>query len=717
MQFADLLTRVSYLPPADVEFLSRAHEAAASAHYDQNRLSGEKFIEHPLSVAAILAELQLDRDTLAAAILHDTVEDTHLTVQDLERSFGPTVGKLVAGVTKLDRITFRSQEQAQAENVRKMLVAMAEDVRVVLMKLADRLHNMRTVDFLPEARRQAMAQETLDIYAPLAHRLGMWNIKWELEDLSFAQLHPEEYADIVKRIARKRRERETYVNDIKEILERELAAVGIRADTSGRPKHVYSIANKLALGKEFDEIYDLSAIRVLTDSIKDCYGALGVIHALWKPIPGRFKDYIAMPKSNGYQSLHTTVVSQTGEPMEIQIRTHEMHRTAEWGVAAHWAYKEGASGDNRKMDQRFAWLRQLMEWQKEVLDAETFVDAVKVDVFRDEVFVFTPKGDVLALPSGATAVDFAYRIHTEVGHRCIGAKANSRMVPLDYQLQNGDILEILTSKGPHGPSRDWLAFVKTAGAAQKIRVWFKKERREENVAKGKELLDKEFRRMQQRTLASLGDERMLELAREFRFQDLNDFHAAIGYGDVSPHAVLLKYIAATQPETPAPGEFPLIPLVPQFKPTGEVRVKGERGVLTQIARCCKPVPGDPITGYITRGKGISVHRTSCKNVTNVINQERRVDVEWDTGGRQLYPVGIKIEAWDRTGLLRDIATVIAENKINLTGADVQVYDDKTAVISTTVEISSLTQLSRLMERLETVKDVHTVAREGNLAAS
>ncbi|TMD14845.1 MAG: bifunctional (p)ppGpp synthetase/guanosine-3',5'-bis(diphosphate) 3'-pyrophosphohydrolase [Chloroflexi bacterium] len=717
MQFADLLTRVSYLPPKDVEFLSRAHEAAASAHHDQNRLSGEKFIEHPLSVAAILAELQLDRDTLAAAILHDTVEDTHLTVQDLERSFGPTVGKLVAGVTKLDKISFRSQEQAQAENVRKMLVAMAEDVRVVLMKLADRLHNMRTVDFLPEARRKAMAQETLDIYGPLAHRLGMWTIKWELEDLSFAQLHPDEYADIVKRIARKRREREASVNDIKEILERELAAVGIRAETSGRPKHVYSIANKMALGKDFDEIYDLSAIRVLTDSIKDCYGALGIIHSLWKPIPGRFKDYIAMPKSNGYQSLHTTVVSQTGEPMEIQIRTHEMHRTAEWGVAAHWAYKEGVTREDKKMDQRFSWLRQLMEWQKEVLDAETFVDAVKVDVFRDEVFVFTPRGDVLALPSGATAVDFAYRIHTEVGHRCIGAKANSRMVPLDYQLQNGDILEILTSKAPHGPSRDWLSFVKTAGAAQKIRVWFKKERREENVAKGKEQLDKEFRRMQQRPLASLGDERVLELAHDFRFQELNDFFAAVGYGDVSPHAVLLKYIAATQPETPTPGEFPLIPLVPQFKPTGEVRVKGERGVLTQIARCCKPVPGDLITGYITRGKGISIHRTSCKNVTNVINQERRVDVEWDTGGRQLYPVAIKIEAWDRTGLLRDIATVIAENKINLTGADVQVYDDKTAVISTTVEISSLTQLSRLMERLETVKDVHTVAREGNLAAS
>src|SRR3989441_851545 len=619
MQFADLVAKVGYLPPQDLEVLSRAYETAASAHHDQNRLSGEKFIEHPLAVAAILADLQMDRDTLAAAILHDTVEDTHLTVQDLEQSFGPTVGKLVAGVTKLERISFHSQEQAQAATVRKMLVGMAEDIRVVLTKLADRLHNMRTVNFLPQERRKAMAQETLDIYAPLAHRLGMWGIKWELEDLSFAELHPDNYQDIVKKIARKRKEREAYVNDVTEILQRELTAVGIKAETTGRPKHVYSIANKLALGKDFDEIYDLSAIRQLTDS------------------------------------------------------------------------------------------------QKEVLDAEKFVDAVKVDVFQDEVFVFTPKGDVLALPSGATTVDFAYRIHTEVGHRCIGAKVNNRMVPLDHALENGDIVEIVTSRGPHGPSRDWLSFVKTAGAAQKIRAWFKKERREENITKGKELLDKEFRRMRQRPIASLSEAQLLELAKEFRFNDLTDFYAAIGYGDVSPYAVLVKAAAGDQPDSS--GEFPLIPFVPQFKPTGEGRVKGESGVLSQIARCCKPGPGAAIAGYITRGKGISVHRASCPNIVNAQSRERLVDVEWDTGGRQLYQVGIKIEAWDRTGLLRDIATVIAENKINLTGAEVQVYDDKTAVISTTVEINSLTQLSRLMERLETVKDVHTVAREGNLAAS
>src|ERR1700704_2525193 len=709
MQFADLLSRVSYLPPKDIEVLSRAYDAAASAHHDQNRLSGEKFIEHPLSVAAILADLQLDRDTLAAAILHDTVEDTHLTVSDLEQSFGPTVGKLVAGVTKLEKISFHSPEQAQAENVRKMLVAMAEDVRVVLMKLADRLHNMRTVNFLPEVRRRVMAQETLDIYAPLAHRLGIWNIKWELEDLSFAQLHPDEYQEIVKKIARKRKERETYVNDVKEILERELTAVGIKADTTGRPKHVYSIANKLALGKDFDEIYDLSAIRVLTDSIKDCYGALGVIHSLWKPIPGRFKDYIAMPKSNGYQSLHTTVVSHSGEPMEIQIRTHEMHRTAEWGVAAHWTYKEGGK-DDRKMDQRFAWLRQLMDWQKEVLDAEKFVDAVKVDVFRDEVFVFTPKGDVLALPTGATAVDFAYRIHTEVGHRCIGAKANGRMVPLDYTLKNGEIVEILTSKAPHGPSRDWLNFVKSASAKERIRKWFKSQRREENVAKGQDLLDKELHRMHRLSLVDLPDEKLLEISNLHKFNTVDDFLAAIGYGDLSPHAVVMRMALTTDA---AAGDLRPIPLIPNVQPTPRVLVRGEKGILTKIAPCCQPVPGNSIVGYTTRGRGGTVHRVDCINAVNAQDAARVVPVDWDSEATHLYPVAIKIEAWDRQGLLRDIATVVAENRVNMSSLEVHVYDDKTAVVSTTVEIDSLAQLSRLMEKLEAVKDVHTVAREAS----
>ncbi len=721
MQIQDLVPKLAYLAPADLEVIEQAYETAAQAHFDQSRLSGEKFIEHPLEVASILADLHLDRDAIAAAILHDVVEDTNLTPADLQERFGPTVARLVEGVTKLEKIQFRSQEQAQAENIRKMLVAMAEDIRVVLMKLADRLHNMRTATYLPADRRAAFSQETLDIYAPLAHRLGMWQIKWELEDLSFANLNPEAYQDIVKRIARKRRERETYVADVKEILERELNQVAVQADVSGRPKHVYSIYTKMqATGKDFDEIFDLLALRVLVQDIKDCYGVLGVVHNLWKPIPGRFKDYIAMPKSNGYQSLHTTVVSHSGEAMEVQIRTFDMHQTAEYGVAAHWRYKEfdgrelpwGAgmkSPQDKRFDQPFYWLRLLMDWQKDVLDAERFVDALKVEVFQDEVFVFTPKGDVRALPARSTPVDFAYRIHTEVGHRCIGAKVNSRMVPLDHTLRNGDIVEILTTKAPHGPSRDWLKFVQTASAREKIRAWFKKERREENIVKGKELLDKELRRMQQRSLASLEDARLLKLAQDFHFGTVEEFFAAVGYGDVTPHQVMLKLADAAA--VAADSEWPTIPITPQLKPSGEVRVKGVRDVLTILARCCKPVPGDVISGYITRGKGISVHRASCKNIAQALAKERVVEVEWDTGARQLYPVAIKIEAWDRTGLLRDIMTVIAEKKINVTGAEVQVYDDKTAVISTTVEINSLTQLSTLLEKLETIKDVHTVARE------
>src|SRR5205823_5459637 len=608
----------------------KAYERAATAHHGQRRLSGEEYVKHPLEVAAILADLELDAETISAALLHDTVEDTNLTAEEVKREFGPEVARLVDGVTKLGRISLRTDQQQQAENIRKMMVAMAEDLRVVLIKLADRLHNMRTLEPLTEPKRRKISRETLDIYAPLAHRLGIGQIKWELEDLAFRNLEPEAFDDVVKRIARKRDEREALVSDLREILARELEKVGIQADITGRPKHIYSVWQKMTReSKDFSEIYDLSAIRVQVESVRDCYGVLGVVHSLWKPMPGRFKDYVAMPKSNGYQSLHTTVITHTGEPIEIQIRTHEMHRVAEFGVAAHWTYKEG--GQDASFDQKLSWLRSLLEWQNEVGDAESFLNTVKVDLFQDEVYVFTPRGDVINLPADSTPVDFAYRIHTEVGHRCIGAKANGRMVPLDYQLQNGDILEVLTSKGPHGPSRDWLGFVKTAGASQKIRVWFKKERREENVSKGKELLDKEFRRMQQRALASIGDERVLELAREFRFTDLNDFYAAIGYGDVSPHSVLLKYMAASEPQTDGNGEFPLIPLVPQFKPTGEIRVKGERGVLTQIAQCCKPVPGDPISGYITRGKGITVHRTSCKNIMNVSNQERVVPVDWDTG--------------------------------------------------------------------------------------
>ena len=711
MAIDELLSKASYLREEEREVLQRAYAVAEHAHEGQSRLSGEPYVSHPVAVAGILADLGLDADTLVAALLHDTVEDTDVTREQLLEEFGPHVARLVDGVTKLGKIHVHTREQAQAENIRKMLVAMAEDIRVVLIKLGDRLHNMRTVGAHNEERRQRISRETLDIYAPLAHRLGIWQIKGELEDLAFAQLDPDNYRAVAAKVSKAAEERGTFIKDVTEILQREFERLGITAEISGRPKHIFSIHDKMERShKEFDEIYDLIALRILVDTIKDCYGALGTVHSLWKPIPGRFKDYIAMPKGNGYQSLHTSVVSHTGEPMEVQIRTQEMHVTAEYGIAAHWHYKEGA--EPTRFDERYGWLRLLMDWQKEVLDAEAFVDTVKVDIFQDEVFVFTPKGDVRSLPMGSTPVDFAYRVHTDVGHHCIGAKVNSRMVPLDYHLQNGDIVEVLTTKGAHAPSRDWLTFVKTSSAREKIRSWFKKERREENVQKGREQLDKEFRRLRQQALGSLKEDRLLELAHDFKFNTVDDFLAAVGYGDVSARGVVLRYSDRESPDQASETTVLGIPLISATPSTnGHVRVHGMNDMLTTLAQCCKPLAGDTVRGYITRGKGVTVHRADCVNVRNAADPDRIVEVEWERGNRQVYPVNIKIEAWDRTGLLRDIAAVIAESKINLSGADVQVYDDRTAVISTIVEIANLTQLSRLLERLEGVRDVHTVARE------
>ena len=705
---SELLRIADHLEPQGREMVRKAYERAAKAHTGQRRLSGEDYVNHPMEVAAILADLELDAETISAALLHDTVEDTALTADEVEREFGPEVARLVEGVTKLGRISLRSDQQQQAENIRKMMVAMAEDLRVVLIKLADRLHNMRTLEPLPDVKRRKISRETLDIYAPLAHRLGIGQIKWELEDLAFQYLEPEAYDDVAKRILRKRHEREALVSDLRDILARELEKVGILADITGRPKHIYSVWQKMTReNKDFTEIYDLSAIRVLVDSVRDCYGVLGVVHSLWKPVPGRFKDYVAMPKSNGYQSLHTTVITHTGEPIEIQIRTHEMHRVAEFGVAAHWTYKEG--GKDASFDQKLSWLRSLLEWQNDLGDAESFLDTVKVDLFQDEVYVFTPKGDVLNLPADSSPVDFAYRIHTEVGHRCIGAKVNGRMVPLDYELKNGEIVEILTSKGPHGPSRDWLNFVKSASAKERIRKWFKSQRREENVAKGQDLLDKELHRMHRINLADLPEGKLVEISNLHKFNTVDDFLAAVGYGDVSPHAVVMRMALSTD----GAGDLKAIPLIPNVQPTPRVLVQGEKGVLTKIAPCCQPVPGDAIVGYTTRGRGVTVHRADCINAVNAQDTARVVPVDWDSEATHLYPVAIKIEAWDRQGLLRDIATIVAENRVNMSALEVHVYDDKTAVVSATVEIDSLAQLSRLMEKLEGVKDVNTVAREAS----
>jgi GTP pyrophosphokinase len=709
MTVSELLRVADHLDPRGQQVVRQAYERAASAHRGQRRLSGEDYVNHPLEVAAILADLQLDAETIAAALLHDTVEDTNLTAEEVQREFGPEVARLVEGVTKLGRISLRTDQQQQAENIRKMMVAMAEDLRVVLIKLADRLHNMRTLQPLAEAKRRKISRETLDIYAPLAHRLGIGQIRWELEDLAFRNLEPDAYEDVVGRIARERADREALVSDLREILARELDKVGIQADITGRPKHIYSVWQKMTReGKDFSEIYDLSAIRVLVETVRDCYGVLGVVHSLWKPMPGRFKDYVAMPKSNGYQSLHTTVITHTGEPIEIQIRTEEMHRVAEFGVAAHWTYKEG--GKDASFDQKLSWLRSLLEWQNEVGDAESFLNTVKVDLFQDEVYVFTPRGDVINLPADSTPVDFAYRIHTEVGHRCIGAKVNGRMVPLDYALQNGEIVEILTSKGPHGPSRDWLGFVKSASAKERIRKWFKSQRREENVAKGRDLLDKELHRMHRLNLVDLEDDKLLGIANVHKFASVDDFLAAIGYGDLSPHAVVMRMA----PSLEAPGgDLRTIPLIPHVQPIPRVLVRGEKGILTSMAICCQPVPGDAIVGYTTRGRGVTVHRADCINAINAQDSARVVPVDWESDATHLYPVAIKIEAFDRQGLMRDIATVVAENRVNMSALEVHVYDDKTAVVSATVEIDSLAQLSRLMEKLEGVKDVHTVAREAS----
>jgi guanosine-3',5'-bis(diphosphate) 3'-pyrophosphohydrolase len=709
MTVSELLRVADHLDPQGQQMVRKAYERAASAHTGQRRLSGEDYVNHPLEVAAILADLELDAETISAALLHDTVEDTALTAEEVETEFGKEVARLVDGVTKLGRIALRSDQQQQAENIRKMMVAMAEDLRVVLIKLADRLHNMRTLDVLPEVKRRKISRETLDIYAPLAHRLGIGQIKWELEDLAFRNLEPEAYDDVVKRIARKRNDRESLVSDLREILARELEKVGIQAEITGRPKHIYSVWQKMTReNKDFSEIYDLSAIRVQVESVRDCYGVLGVVHSLWKPVPGRFKDYVAMPKSNGYQSLHTTVITHTGEPIEIQIRTQEMHHVAEFGVAAHWTYKEGEK--DASFDQKLSWLRSLLEWQNDLGDAESFLDTVKVDLFQDEVYVFTPKGEVLNLPADSSPVDFAYRIHTEVGHRCIGAKVNGRMVPLDYELQNGEIVEILTSKGPHGPSRDWLNFVKSASAKERIRKWFKSQRREENVAKGRDLLDKELHRMHRINLVDLDDDKLIQMANLHKYAAIDDFLAAVGYGDVSPHSVVMRM--ALNVDAPF-GDLQTIPLIPNVQPTPRVLVRGEKGILTKIAPCCQPVPGDAIVGYTTRGRGVTVHRVDCINAVNAQDVARVVPVDWDSEATHLYPVAIKIEAWDRQGLLRDIATVVAENRVNMSSLEVHVYDDKTAVVSTTVEIDSLAQLSRLMEKLEAVKDVNTVAREAS----
>jgi guanosine-3',5'-bis(diphosphate) 3'-pyrophosphohydrolase len=695
-------------PSINVGLIERAFQVARDAHEAQLRASGEPYVQHPVEVAHYLATLEMDAETLAAGLLHDVPEDTDMTIQDIEKRFGREVSRLVDGVTKLSKFgSARTMEEQQAENIRKMFMAMAEDVRVVIIKLADRLHNMRTLAFLPPEKQTRISRQTMEIYAPLAHRLGMWQIKWELEDLSFKYIAPDKYRQLVEMLADRRKARESFINKSISILRRELAKMGIGAEISGRPKHLYSIYKKMERkGAEFSEIYDLHAIRVLVEDVKDCYAALGVVHSMWRPIPGQFDDYIAMPKANMYQSLHTAVIGPDAKPLEVQIRTRHMHDVAEAGIAAHWRYKEGSRGD-RRYDEKLAWVRQLIDWQREVADATEFVEGLKLEVFQDQVFVFTPKGDVKDLPNGATPLDFAYRIHTDVGHRTIGAKVNNRLVPLEHRLHNGDIVEIITTKAAHGPSRDWMNIVRTNQAREKIRQWFKRQQRDENIAQGRELLDRELRRVAHETLGSVPHDKLMEIAAQSHHKELDDFFAAIGYGAVSPGSVVSKLeihddAAITLPEV-APAEV-------KTSTTG-VRVKGVGDLLVRFANCCSPIPGDPITGYVTRGKGVTIHRANCPSVLSERDIERLIDVEWESVDLQTYPITVRIEALDRPGLLNEITNVVAEAKVNIVAASIGTHPDGTATISATLKVTSLEQLSRVLTRIERIRDVTSVTRE------
>ena len=721
---AALLAQVeTYLPPSEVEDIRRAFDFAAAAHDGQLRESGEPYITHPLAVAETLAELHLDSGTLMAALLHDVSEDCGVPLAELESRFGPEAAKLVDGVTKLSRVPWfqedghndatpreherpLDQQAIWAESMRKMFLAMADDVRVVLIKLADRLHNMRTLDARPPEKRRRVAQETMDIYAPLANRLGIWQIKWQLEDLSFRHLEPATYKEIAGKLAGRRVARERYIQRVIAHLDQELRRAGITAEISGRPKHIYSIYRKMrARSAEISQIFDLLAVRVLVDTVQECYSVLGQVHALWRPLPGQFDDYIANPKESLYQSLHTSVMA-LGHPLEIQIRTYEMHKVAEYGVAAHWRYKEGRPRDIR-FDEKVAWLRQLMDWQKDVVGgAQAFVDSLKTDVFQDQVYVFTPKGEVKEMPAGATPLDFAYRVHTEVGHKCVGAKVNGRMVPLDHRLRSGDIVEVLTSRASKGPSRDWLnpnlGYLRTANAREKIRQWFRRQQRDENVQRGRELLEKELKRL------SIEGTRLEDIAGTYRYERLDDFLAAVGYGDIHPHQVAVR--VANEAREQAAREAPVLRPA-TASGNGGVRVSGVGDLLTRLARCCAPVPGDSITGYITRGKGVTVHRADCPSVAREQERERLVSVDWDRTDQQVFPVTIRVDAWDRVGLVRDVGALVADEGLSMSSVSTVVHKDQTATVLVTVEVSGLDKLSRVLNRLEGIRDVFSAVRD------
>jgi len=705
----DFIKQIEAQYPDAVNQVQHTLDFATQAHGNQQRESGELYIVHPIEVAAILADLHMDVQTIIAALLHDTVEDTPVTLADINLEFGPTVARLVDGVSKLKHAKAKSRlerttfNEVQAENLRKMFLAMVDDIRVIIIKLADRLHNMRTLQFLPEDRQKRMARETLDIYAPLANRLGIWQLKWQLEDLSFRYLDGEAYHRIAQLVAEKREERSAYLEQVIEILKKRLDDEGIVSQITGRPKHLYSIYHKMQeKNRDFDQIYDVRGVRIIVPDIPTCYHVLGIVHSLWRPIPGEFDDYIASPKENLYQSLHTAVVALQGKPLEVQIRTEEMDRIAEYGIAAHWRYKESGLHRDESLESKIAWLRRSTDWREDVEDANQFVEGMRSDVFAERVYVFTPKGDIVDLPKGSTPVDFAYEIHSEIGHRCRGAKVDGRLVALDYQLKNGEQVEILTAK-QGGPSRDWLNphlnYVSTQKARQKIRQWFRHEKRDENIAAGREILDRELRRL------GFDQESYADIATLFNFTKVDDFLAEVGFGNISP-----TQIAAKIDEHGSDKNQTLrLKAIPESA-VSEVTVAGVGDLYTRMGNCCNPVPGDTIVGYITRGKGITVHRIDCPNVINMRDTERLIPLTWGKTA-QAYPVVIRIEAFDRSGLLRDITSVMADLNINMSAANITTGADHTAYIVATVGIRSVSQLSELITKLLNIRDVLEVRRE------
>jgi len=701
-----------YQPGADLAVLERAYRFSERSHRGQQRASGEPYLSHPLEVASLLVAFKMDVTTVTAGLLHDVLEDTGATKAELEREFGKEIAELVDGVTKLGKLAFSSREERQAENFRKMLVAMARDLRVLMIKMADRLHNMRTLDYLAQDRGRKIAQETLDIYAPLAHRLGMAKVKAELEDLALRTLSPDAYVDLQKRVAKRRLEREADINHVITIIERKLREVGIESQIRGRPKHFYSIFKKMHdQGREFDEIYDLTAVRAITNSVRDCYGALGVIHSLWKPVPGRFKDFIAMPKVNMNQSLHTTVIGPKGDPVEIQIRTWEMHRIAEEGIAAHWLYKEKKTGKD-KLDESLAWLRQLIETQQDTKDPREFLDSVRVDLFPDEVYVFTPKGDVKALPDGATPIDFAFAVHTKVGEHCVGAKVNGKLVPLRTTLRQGDIVEIVTSSNQH-PSRDWLKFVKSTRARAKINQWLKIEERARSIELGRELFEREAKKYRLNPAALLTGEEMARAAADLGYPTADDVLAAVGYGKASVHQLLNKLAPGATLDTV---ERPRTAAGTRPKTDQGVRIRGVDDLLVRFAKCCNPLPGDQIVGFITRGRGLTVHARDCLTVAkSVLDRERLINVEWDVEAPALEPAKrpVRIAVYignDRPGLLSEITGAIGSKNGNITKAEVTVTDDRRGINNFVVEVADLSQLQDIMTAIREVPDVINVER-------